>query len=408
MGQEPALKLLRRRDFRRVYLAVAASELGDAFQYVALMWFALISGGPLGVMAVRLADSIPALAFGFHGGQVADRLDRKRTMIVADLTRGALLIPVAVLGLNGDLPLWLLVVVAFALTAGASYFDPAYGALLPSLVDRANVQRANGLVRATADALAVGGWAAAAGLLALTPISAFFAINAASFFVSAALLIGIAAPFVAGAHATRPRIREGFAALRPRPMLAAAVVAVGVGVTISSGTWIVGVPTLVRDSLHRGAGSFSLMAAGYALESVTAGLVLTRIEIRRKALGSLVAWCFYLPAYGLFAFAGSLGVALAGAALCGMGQGSAWMLVNSAAQQQVPEHVLGRVMGLISLTHRGAHATGLLFVSPLFAIFAPETVFAAAAIALPLVGIAGALVGLRRQSVLEQPELEHA
>ncbi len=376
MGQEPALKLLRRRDFRRVYLAVAASELGDAFQYVALMWFALISGGPLGVMAVRLADSIPALAFGFHGGQVADRLDRKRTMIVADLTRGALLIPVAVLGLNGDLPLWLLVVVAFALTAGASYFDPAYGALLPSLVDRANVQRANGLVP--------------------------------SFFVSAALLIGIAAPFVAGAHATRPRIREGFAALRPRPMLAAAVVAVGVGVTISSGTWIVGVPTLVRDSLHRGAGSFSLMAAGYALESVTAGLVLTRIEIRRKALGSLVAWCFYLPAYGLFAFAGSLGVALAGAALCGMGQGSAWMLVNSAAQQQVPEHVLGRVMGLISLTHRGAHATGLLFVSPLFAIFAPETVFAAAAIALPLVGIAGALVGLRRQSVLEQPELEHA
>ena len=135
MGQEPALKLLRRRDFRRVYLAVAASELGDAFQYVALMWFALISGGPLGVMAVRLADSIPALAFGFHGGQVADRLDRKRTMIVADLTRGALLIPVAVLGLNGDLPLWLLVVVAFALTAGASYFDPAYGALLPSLVE---------------------------------------------------------------------------------------------------------------------------------------------------------------------------------------------------------------------------------------------------------------------------------
>jgi MFS family permease len=408
MAQEPALKLLRRRDFRRVYLAVAASELGDAFQYVALMWFALVSGGPLGVLAVRLADSVPALAFGFHGGLVADRLDRKRTMIVADLSRGALLIPVAVLGLNGDLPLWLLVVVAFALTAGASYFDPAYGALLPDLVERANVQRANGLVRATADALSVGGWAAAAGLLALMPISAFFAINAASFFVSAALLVGIAAPFVAGAHASRPRIREGFAALTPRPMLAAAVGAVAVGVTISSGTWIVGVPTLVRDSLHRGAGAFSLMAAGYALGSVTAGLVLTRIEIRRKALGSLVAWCFYLPAYGLFAFAGSFGVALAGAALCGIGQGSAWLLVNSAAQQQVPEHVLGRVMGLISLTHRGAHATGLLFVSPLFALFAPETVFAAAAIALPLVGIGGALIALRRQSVLEQPELEHA
>ena len=189
MEREGVQGLFRRPDFRRVYLAIAASELGDAFQYLALMWYALVAGGPLGVIAVRLADSVPALAFGFHGGLVADRLDRRRTMIAADLFRGALLVPIAVLGLEGDLPLWLLVVAAFALTAAASYFDPAYGALLPALVDRDNVQRANGLVRATADALSVGGWAAAAGLLAFMPISAFFGLNAASFFVSAALLL---------------------------------------------------------------------------------------------------------------------------------------------------------------------------------------------------------------------------
>jgi MFS family permease len=387
---QSVLQLFRRHDFRRVYLAVAASELGDAFQYVALMWFALVAGGPLGVLAVRLADSVPALAFGFHGGLVADRLDRRRTMIAADLFRGALLIPVAVLGLNGDLPLWLLVVAAFALTAAASYFDPAYGALLPTLVDRANVQRANGLIRATADGLSVGGWAAAAGLLAFMPISAFFGINAASFFVSAALLLGVSTRGGTAFHAAAPRVREAFAALKPLPVLASAVIVLGVAVTISSGTWIVGVPTLVRDTLHRGAGSFSLMAAAYAVGSVAVGLLLARIEVRRKALGSLLAWTFYLPAYGLFAFAGSFGLALAGAALCGVGQGSAHVLVTSAAQEEVPDRFLGRVMGLISLTHRGAHATGLLFVSPLFAILAPGTVFAAAAVALPLVGLAGA------------------
>jgi hypothetical protein len=383
--------LFRRPDFRRVYLAVAASELGDAFQYLALMWYALVAGGPLGVLAVRLADSIPALAFGFHGGLVADRLDRRRTMIAADLFRGALLVPVAALGLEGNLPLWLLVVAAFALTAAASYFDPAYGALLPALVDRSNVQRANGLVRATADALSVGGWAAAAGLLAFMPISAFFAINAASFFVSAALLFRVVHRGGNVAHSEAPNVREGFAALRPLPSLASAVVVLGVAVTISSGTWIVGVPTFVRDTLSRGAGTFSLMAAAYAIGSVGAGLALTRLEIKRKALWSMLAWCFYLPAYGLFAFAGSFGPALAGAALCGVGQGTAYVLVTSAAQADVPDRYLGRVMGLISLTHRGAHATGLLFVSPLFAILAPGTVFAAAAIALPLVGIAGAL-----------------
>jgi MFS family permease len=389
--RQSARELFRRHDFRRVYLAIAASELGDAFQYVALMWFALAAGGPLGVMGVRLADSVPALAFGFHGGLVADRLDRRRTMITADLFRGVLLVPVAALGLSGELPLWLLIVAAFALTAAASYFDPAYGALLPTLVDRANVQRANGMVRATADALSVGGWAAAAGLLAFMPISAFFALNAASFFVSAALLLGVRTRGGEAFHSAAPRIREAFSALRPLPVLAAGVVVLGVAVTISSGTWMVGVPTFVRDTLHRGAGSFSLMAAAYAIGSVAAGLVLARVEIRRKALGSLLAWVFYLPAYSLFAFPGSFWPALAGAALCGVGQGSAYVLLTSAAQEDVPDRFLGRVMGLISLTHRGAHATGLLFVSPLFAILAPGTVFAAAAFALPVVGVLGAL-----------------
>src|SRR5438552_14965232 len=155
------------------------------------MWFALVAGGPLGVMAVRLADSEPALLFGFHGGLAADRWDRRRTMIAADLVRGAVLVPVAVAGLVGDLPLWGLVLAAFALTTATSYFAPAYGALLPSLVGRASVQQANGLVRSTTDALSVTGWAAAAGLLAVLPLSAFFAANAVSFFLSAALLRGI-------------------------------------------------------------------------------------------------------------------------------------------------------------------------------------------------------------------------
>ena len=84
-----ALAALRRPGFRRVYLAVATSELGDSFHYIALMWAALLAGGPLGVIAVRLADSLPALVFGFHGGLLADRAGRKRLMVGADLVRAA-------------------------------------------------------------------------------------------------------------------------------------------------------------------------------------------------------------------------------------------------------------------------------------------------------------------------------
>jgi MFS family permease len=387
--------LLRRSDFRRTYAAIAVSELGDAFQYIALMWFALVAGGPLGVIAVRLADSVPALLFGLHGGVVADRWDRRRVMISADLVRGAVLVPVAVAGLTGHLPLWVLVVAAFVLTAATSYFDPAYGGLLPALVDRRNVQQANGLVRATADALSVGGWAVAGLLLVVLPISAFFALNAASFFLSAVLLVGVRTKGRAGLDAEPPKISEGFAALRPLPVLAAAVVVLGLAVTLSSGTWIVGVPELVRSTLGLGAGSFSLVAAAYAFGSICAGAALARFPVRRKARASMLAWALYLPAYGLFAVAGSLPVALAAGLICGVGQGSSWVLINSAAQEEVPDRFLGRVTGLISLVHRGAHATGLLFVSPLFAFVAAPDVFAAAAIAIPLTGLSGLVVSAR-------------
>ena len=131
------------------------------------------------------------------------------------------------------------------------------------------------------------------------------------------------------------------------------------------------------------------------------GALLARVAIRRKARASLLAWTMYLPGYGLVAVAHSLPVALAGAFFAAMGQSSAVVLINSAAQEDVPDSVLGRVLGVISLTHRGAHATGLLLVSPLFAFVGARVVFGASAIAVPLVGLAalvGAMLATRRRA----------
>jgi len=393
---ERALALLRRRDFRLAFLAVNTAELGSAFHYIALMWTALTTGGPLGVIAVRLADSVPALLFGLHGGLAADRFSRRRLMIGADLVRAAVLVPVAAAALTGHLPLWGLVVAAFLLETAASYFEPAYGSLLPSLVERRNVQAANGLVRATADALSIGGWALAAAVLAFVPVGAFFAVTAATFLLSAVLVARITPRPGLAPGADPPRLRDGFAALRPLPALAVAVVVLGIAVTITAGSWIAGVPELVRVELGRGAAAFSLVMVGYAVGSVSAGLALARARVGPKALGSLVAWIAYLPAYLLLAFADDLPLAMLGALFAGLGQSSAVVLAYSAAQQDVRDEALGRVVGLISLVHRGAHATGLIFVSPLFAIVAAGTVFAAAALVLPVLGLAGAAVAVAR------------
>ena len=151
-----------------------------------------------------------------------------------------------------------------------------------------------------------------------------------------------------------------------------------------------------------GAGSFSAIAAAYAVGAVTVGVVLSRVRVRRKARASFLLWIPYALAYGLFALAGSLAVAMLAGAVSGAIQAALMILLYSAAQEEIPDALLGRVVGLISLVHRGAHATGLLLMGPLFAIAATRTVFWAAAVSLPLVGLvslaaAGAAPGRGRR-----------
>ena len=106
---------------------------------------------------------------------------------------------------------------------------------MPTLVDRANVQRANALVQATTQALSIGGWASRPRCLTFMPISVFFAVNAASFFVSAGLLARMRHGGEHDRHGEPPQLRAGLEALQPRPMLTAGVVALGVAVTITVG-----------------------------------------------------------------------------------------------------------------------------------------------------------------------------
>ena len=84
-------------------------------------------------------------------------------------------------------------------------------------------------------------------------------------------------------------------------------------------------------------------------------------------------------------------MALAGSFLSGFSGTGASILLTSAAQERIADHMLGRVMGLIALVHRGGHAMGLMLISPLFAVFSPTVMFATASIAIPLVALAGFL-----------------
>src|SRR5205807_882546 len=124
---------------------------------------------------------------------------------------------------------------------------------------------------------------------------------------------------------------------------------------------------MVRSVLHRGPSGYSILMVGYAAGSIGVGAIFARYPIERRARGSVVLiWTLCLPAFGLFALGHSLPLAVAGSFLSGFAATGASILLTSAAQERITDDVWGRVMGVIALVDRGAHAAGLMLLSPLF------------------------------------------
>ena len=119
--------LLGDRGFRLLWSGQTTSQFGDAFYEIALVWLALEVGGrrPAAVGAVIFARALPYLFFGLIAGACADRWNRRRTMIAADLVRAVIVLSVPFLHGMGMLRLWHLVVVAFLLTTARSFFHPS-------------------------------------------------------------------------------------------------------------------------------------------------------------------------------------------------------------------------------------------------------------------------------------------
>ena len=143
-AREPGV--LSIKPFRRLWIALSLSSLGDWLSIVALTVLApsLASGGVAAkgsaVSAVWLATLLPALLFGPLAGAVADRLDRRMVMIVGDVVRGLLFLSIP---LFPNL-VWILVA-KFLAGVASQFWNPATAASIPNLVPKDKLERANQL-----------------------------------------------------------------------------------------------------------------------------------------------------------------------------------------------------------------------------------------------------------------------
>jgi MFS transporter, DHA3 family, macrolide efflux protein len=391
------MSLFGLRDFRLVWSAAAVSWLGDSLAFLGFMWLAYDVGGAGGVIAVRVADSIPSVIVGLLGGVVADRVERRRLMIGADLLRAAALGIVLSTTLAGVRPTVLaLAATMFLIRIGDSFFEPASGAMLPDVVPQASLQRANSVFHATGEAisgLAMGG---AGLLLIIVPLGQFFTIDAVSFLLSA-LLLSFVATRSRGAGGEQHPVHEllaGFRDFSSRPALGIAMVMFGLGVTIGAGVFIPAAPVLVGQTLEAGPGSYGLILLGFGVGAIIVAVVLARVEIVRRELWSILFWVGYPACFLIFAVAPNLAVMVAAAALAGAAESGARILLISAMQHQIGAATLGRAMSVFFPVPRASHGVGLLTVGLLVTALPLDQALAIGA-ALGLLAMAGSLAALR-------------
>jgi MFS family permease len=186
--------------FRLFWTGQVVSSLGSSFTSFAipLLVFAE-TGSAIDLGLATAATYLPYPLLGLPIGALADRLDRKRLMIAADVVRASTIGLVALAATLGPISIWLVAGCAFVASTASIAFDSGATAAIACIVDRDDLVRANGRLQAGDAAAQVVGPLLAGVVVALAPLEIALAGDAVSFLVSALSLVLIAAGFGGGA-----------------------------------------------------------------------------------------------------------------------------------------------------------------------------------------------------------------
>lgn len=126
---------LRYRNFRLYWMGLVAQVTGQQMTMVTLGWLAYdLTGSPLALGYVNLAQAVPQIVLNILGGALADRVDQRRLISLAQIVSGTLLVITAVLTVTGWIAIWQLVVLSFLLGMARSLDEPSRHALFPHLL----------------------------------------------------------------------------------------------------------------------------------------------------------------------------------------------------------------------------------------------------------------------------------
>jgi MFS family permease len=377
------LGALDEKQFRLLWAGQAVSAFGDGLYPVALAFAVVeLTGSAADLGLVFMAVLIPRVVLVLGGGVWADRLPRQRVMLAADLLRCGMQALTALFLFSGHDELWPLIVLSVLYGAGDAFFQPAVTGLVPETVRPDRIQQANALLSLTRNAAFLAGPAVAGVVVATAGPGWAFAVDAATFGVSAAFLAAMRLPEIVRGE-RKPfvaELRAGWREVRSRKWVWTSIVYFSVWNLATAPLFVLG-PFVAKESLG-GAESWGLIVTFAGVGSLVGAAAALRLRPRRPlATGFLLfGLCALEPA--LLAAPASTAVVAAAAALGFGGSAFGGALWFTALQERIPEGSISRVSAYDWLGSIVFKPAGYALIGPLVAVLGTSSTLLLSAVVL--------------------------
>jgi MFS family permease len=380
-------------NYRRYFVGQTISLSGTWMQMAAQAWLVLTLTGSATTLGLIVAlQTLPILLLGPYGGVIADRVDKRRTMILLQGLMGVQALVLGILTVTGEVKVWQIGALAVLLGLNNAFENPARQSFMLEMVGSEHLRNAVSLNSVLVNVARTIGPALAGILIATVGEGVCFLVNAASF---VAVIFSLVTLDRSAIHPSPPtgrepgQLREGLRYIRGERELAIPLLMMAL-VGMLAYEFQVTLPVMAREGLHVGATGYGFMTAAMGAGAVAGGLLVAAVG--RTGLRPLV---FASGAFGavimLAALAPTLPVELVALALVGWASISFMATGNSTLQLGADPSMRGRVMSLWFVAFQGSTPIGGPIIGWVMALAGARAGLGVGAITCLLVALMGLL-----------------
>jgi MFS family permease len=362
----------RHRNYRLFFGGQLVSVIGTWMQQVAMGWLVYqLSNDAFTLGAVRFLSAIPITLLALVGGAMADRVEKRRVVVITESAAMVLALVLAGLAYSGAIRIWHIAVLALLEGITDAFDIPTRQSFVVEMVGKDDLMNAIALNSSLFNGARVFGPALAGVIIGVIGVAGCFFLNGLSYLAVVAAYLAMRLP--PAVRAERKAIwHETLEAVRyvaGQRILRAIIVLVAI-VSLFGWPYSVLLPVFARDVLHTGASGYGYLMAANGLGALVGALMLASLgdtpHKRKLFYAGLFGFCGMLIVFALSKAYWLSATALAGAGFCMI---IFFATANTSVQMRVPDELRGRVMGIYSLAFIGLTPFGSLLAGAIARAF---------------------------------------